>query len=67
MTPSSGYDYCTGLLWDDTNIGTIYYDDNNGGCGLQAQVNALLAGGDLLRPDGVMLEATAQDPRSLGR
>ena len=40
------YDYCTGLLWDDTNIGTIYYDDNNGGCGLQAQVNALLAGGE---------------------
>ncbi len=39
------YDHCEGLNWDDTNIGTIYYDDNSGGCGLQAQVQALLEAG----------------------
>ena len=39
------YDHCNGLVFDETNIGTIYYDDNAGGCGLQAQVNAALAGG----------------------
>ncbi len=36
------YDYCQGLVFDNTNIATIYYDDNQGGCGMLAQVNALL-------------------------
>lgn len=36
------YDYCQGLVYDNTNIGTIYYDDNSGGCGLQAVVMAQL-------------------------
>ncbi len=40
------YDYCQGLIWDNTNIGTIYYDDNNGGCGLQAVVMAQLVAGE---------------------
>lgn len=40
------YDHCTGLLFDETNIATIYYDDNSGGCGLQAQVNAALNAGE---------------------
>ncbi|MBL7964690.1 MAG: hypothetical protein JNM31_12705 [Flavobacteriales bacterium] len=40
------YDHCGNLVFDDTNIGTIYFDDNNGGCGFQAQVNALLEGGE---------------------
>jgi hypothetical protein len=39
------YDYCVGLNWDNTNIGTIYYDNNSGGCGNQARVNALLEAG----------------------
>lgn len=39
------YDRCSGLIWDDTNIGTIYYDDNTCG-GLQAVVTAALAAGD---------------------
>lgn len=39
------YDHCIGLIWDDTNIATIYYDNDQGGCGLQAQVNALLQAG----------------------
>lgn len=40
------YDYCQGLVFDNINTGTIYYDDNNGGCGIQAQVNAQLAVGN---------------------
>ncbi len=39
------YDHCTNLVIDTTNVGTIYFDDDNGGCGLQAQVNAYLGGG----------------------
>lgn len=39
------YDYCAGLNWDDSNMGTIYYDHNSGGCGNQATVNALLEAG----------------------
>ncbi len=39
------YDHCIGLIWDDTNIATIYYDNDEGGCGPQAQVNALLEAG----------------------
>lgn len=36
------YDQCTGLVWDNTNMGTLFYDDNAGGCGLQAVVTAYL-------------------------
>jgi Lysyl oxidase/Secretion system C-terminal sorting domain len=36
------YDHCQGLTWDDTNIGTLFYDDNAGGCGLQAVVTAYM-------------------------
>ena len=38
------YDNC-GALIGETNAGTIFYDDNNGGCGLQAVVSAALAAG----------------------
>lgn len=30
------YDYCSGLIFDDTQQGTIYYNDDN--CGLQSEV-----------------------------
>lgn len=40
------YDYCNGLVWSDNNTGTIYYDDDQGGCGPQAMISAaLLEGG----------------------
>lgn len=32
------YDDCSGILVDSTNAGTVYYDDNDGGCGLFAQL-----------------------------
>ncbi len=37
------YDHCLGLVYDNSNIGTVFYDDNNGGCGLQARVTAYMA------------------------
>ncbi len=37
------YDHCNNLTWDNTNIGTAYYDDN--GCGFQAHVSAALIAG----------------------
>jgi hypothetical protein len=36
------YDYCSANLTSQANDGTIYYDDNAGGCGLQANVTAYL-------------------------
>ena len=39
------YDHCTGLIFDETNIGTTYFDDNSGGCGLQALLEVSLEGG----------------------
>lgn len=36
------YDNCTNLVWDNTNVGTLYYDDDAGGCGLLAQITAAL-------------------------
>ena len=40
------YDYCDGLVWAEDNTGTIYYDDEQGGCGPQATIGAaLLEGG----------------------
>ncbi len=39
------YRECPATLPPDTNEGTIFYDDNEGGCGLQAEVNALLNNG----------------------
>jgi hypothetical protein len=39
------YDYCNGLVPTNANDGTIYYDDNSGGCGTQARVNALFEAG----------------------
>lgn len=40
------YEYCTGLNWANDNTGTIYYDDDQGGCGPQAMIGAaLLEGG----------------------
>ncbi|MFN3917707.1 MAG: lysyl oxidase family protein [Flavobacteriales bacterium] len=41
------YSTCLGLQWDNTNLSTIYYDDNNGGCGLQAVVSAALDPNDI--------------------
>ena len=37
------YDHCTNLVFNNTNIGTAYYDDN--ACGWQAKVSAALAAG----------------------
>lgn len=42
------YDYCSGLIWDNTNIGTLYYDDNSGGCANQAVITAALSTSDVL-------------------
>lgn len=40
------YDYCVGLVPTEDNSGTIYYDDDQGGCGPQATIPAaLLEGG----------------------
>ena len=39
------YDECPASTPPDDNVGTIFFDDNEGGCGLQAQVNALLNSG----------------------
>ncbi len=42
------YDYCNMNNFDDTNEGSIYYDDNQGGCGddvESAQLTVLLEGG----------------------
>lgn len=40
------YDYCAGLNWAEDNTGTIYYDNDQGGCGPQAMIGgALLEGG----------------------
>lgn len=36
------YDHCNNLVWNSTNQGTIYYDDNNGGCGQLAVISAAL-------------------------
>ncbi len=40
------YDHCQNLLVTNSNEGTIYYDDNSGGCGLQARINALMVAGE---------------------
>ena len=39
------YDYCQMGNFDNTNEGTIYFDDNQGGCGEAAQLTVLLEGG----------------------
>lgn len=39
------YDYCDMNNFDDTNEASNYFDDNEGGCGEQAQINALLEAG----------------------
>ena len=39
------YDYCQMGNFDDTNEGSIYFDDNQGGCGEEAQLMVLLEGG----------------------
>ncbi|MFN3343770.1 MAG: lysyl oxidase family protein, partial [Flavobacteriales bacterium] len=42
------YDHCNNLVWNNTNQGTIYYDDNAGNCILNqqlAQVSAALLAG----------------------
>jgi len=36
------YDYCQGLVPAEDNIATIYYDDEQGGCGPQAMLNTML-------------------------
>lgn len=36
------YDSCAGLVPAEDNTGTIYYDSDQGGCGPQAMLNALL-------------------------
>jgi len=40
------YDYCNMGNFDNTNEGTIYYDDEQGGCGEQANLTVLLEGGE---------------------
>lgn len=39
------YDYCNMGNFDETNEGSIYYDDQEGGCGDQANLTVLLEGG----------------------
>src|SRR5690606_1179258 len=39
------YEYCNLPVFDDTQVGTIYFDDNSGGCGEQAHINAALEEG----------------------
>ncbi|MGY8917391.1 MAG: hypothetical protein ACKVJ6_03885, partial [Flavobacteriales bacterium] len=39
------YEYCSMSSFDNSNIGTIYYDDNQGGCGEEASQTMLLEGG----------------------
>ena len=39
------YDYCNMGNFDNTNEGSIYYDDNQGGCGEEATMTMLLEGG----------------------
>ena len=39
------YDYCNMGNFDNTNEGSIYYDDEEGGCGEQANLTVLLEGG----------------------
>lgn len=39
------YEYCSMGNFDDTNSGTIYYDDEQGGCGDEATLTVLLEGG----------------------
>ncbi|MCF8461151.1 MAG: T9SS type A sorting domain-containing protein [Flavobacteriales bacterium] len=40
------YDYCNGLNWAEDNTASIYYDNDQGGCGPQAMIGgALLEGG----------------------
>lgn len=39
------YDYCNMNNFDDTNEGSIYYDDSEGGCGESASLTVLLEGG----------------------
>ena len=39
------YDYCSMSNFDDTNVGTIYYDDNQGGCEEEASQTMLLEAG----------------------
>tara|TARA_Y100000589_G_scaffold74329_1_gene67680 strand:- start:11620 stop:15264 length:3645 start_codon:yes stop_codon:yes gene_type:complete len=38
------YDYCTGLIVDETNEGTIYYNDDL--CGLQSEISPLFVEGE---------------------
>ena len=40
------YDYCSDDFTAQDNTGTIYYDDNEGGCGNQAKVTAYLEAGN---------------------
>ena len=39
------YEYCSMVNFDETNAGTIYYDDDQGGCGDEATLTVLLEGG----------------------
>lgn len=39
------YEYCNMGNFDDTNEGSIYYDDQEGGCGEEATLTVLLEGG----------------------
>ncbi|MEM6724529.1 MAG: lysyl oxidase family protein [Bacteroidota bacterium] len=39
------YDSCTGITISESNTGTIFYDDNDGGCGSQALIVAALDAG----------------------
>ena len=39
------YEYCSMSNFEDDNTGTIYYDDDQGGCGDEATLTVLLEGG----------------------
>lgn len=39
------YGSCTNYAYNNDNTGTLFYDDDNGGCGLQAAVSAYMEAG----------------------
>lgn len=39
------YETCNAMINNNDNLGTLFYDDNEGGCGLQANISAYFAAG----------------------
>lgn len=39
------YDHCSGLTWDNTNIGTLLYNDDGNNCAPQSEITAQMEAG----------------------